>query len=82
MLGVLVRTLAEVTPADPAAGASLLEEWRTHLSGREPRLGLVGAGSDYASFCHHIGVPVLDLGLSGASGGGRGGLIVRHPYTL
>ena len=69
LLGVLTRTLAELAPAEPSSSASLLAEWREHLSGREPRLGLVGAGSDYAAFCHHACIPVLDLGLSGASGG-------------
>ena len=37
--------------------------------GPPPRLRLPGSGSDYTVFLHHLGIPVLDIGFGGNSGG-------------
>ena len=60
---------------------TLLDDWTAAAAARapegtppddwdaRPRLGLVGSGSDYTVFLHHLGLPVLDLGLGGNGGG-------------
>ena len=64
--GVLARALGQVALAP---GRTLLEQWLA--TGREglPRLALPGSGSDYTVFLHHLGIPVLDLGFAGNTGG-------------
>ena len=48
---------------DPESGKSVL--------GRQPDLmGAPGSGSDYASFVHHVGVPVINAGFGGPGLGG------------
>lgn len=45
---------------------SLWDQWSAR---GEPRLRLPGSGSDYTVFLHHLGIPVLDIGFGGNSGG-------------
>jgi N-acetylated-alpha-linked acidic dipeptidase len=67
ILGTLRRAL-EGVPAIDGSG-SLWDSWAAVAGERGPRLGLPGSGSDYAVFLHHLGLPILDLSLSGSSGG-------------
>ena len=63
---------------DPVQNVSLQERNRARLrvSGNEDaeredlRIYPLGAGSDYTPFIHHAGVPSLNLGFGGESGGG------------
>ena len=63
---------------DPIQNVSLQERNRARLrvSGNEDaeredlRIYPLGAGSDYTPFIHHAGVPSLNLGFGGESGGG------------
>ncbi|MDF1798966.1 MAG: M28 family peptidase [Planctomycetota bacterium] len=76
--GTLERALARVPspiPRQTEAGdePSLRDDWygaaRTADPDAVPHLGLPGSGSDYTVFLHHLGLPVLDLGLGGNGGG-------------
>ena len=68
---------------DPVQNVSLQERNRARLrvSGNEDaeredlRIYPLGAGSDYTPFIHHAGVPSLNLGFGGESGGGALSLI-------
>lgn len=64
-----IRRAAERVPDPVQAGRSLADAWIAAAGDGGPRLGLPGSGSDYTAFLHHLGVPVLDLGLSGNAGG-------------
>ena len=77
LLGTL-RAALERVPAGPDAmrGAdedvsSLWDEWSAtaHKTAREPSLALLGSGSDFTVFLHHLNLPVLDISLSGNGGG-------------
>ncbi|MEZ6004917.1 MAG: M28 family peptidase [Planctomycetota bacterium] len=64
--GFLADTLDKM--ALPSEFQGTRPSWRD--SGGAPRaLGLPGSGSDFASFLHHLGLPVLDLSFQGNSGG-------------
>lgn len=66
-----LRTVLERIPAAPREGQaprSVYAEW-SQASNGNPRLELPGSGSDFAVFLHHLNLPVLDFGLSGARGG-------------
>lgn len=73
LLGTLQRALERI-PAPPLEtdlaladeAGTLWDQWST---GSAPALSLPGSGSDYTVFLHHLGVPVLDLGFGGNSGG-------------
>lgn len=69
----LMRLVEEVTRRVPAVDAepgwSLFDQWSAAAGPAGPRLGLLGSGSDYTVFLHHLGLPVLDLGLGGNAGG-------------
>jgi N-acetylated-alpha-linked acidic dipeptidase len=67
----LMRVLREAVGAiDSLAvpGRSLWDEY-TQNGTREPTFGLPGSGSDFAGFLHHLGLPLLELGFHGNSGG-------------
>lgn len=69
----LVRALERVpepvrASADPT-GRTLAVAWRARFGDGEPTLPLPGSGSDFTVFLHHLGVPVLDLTLSGVGSG-------------
>jgi N-acetylated-alpha-linked acidic dipeptidase len=72
--GVLARALAQVAETSapgadaPLAGRTLLDQWHGS-AGDLPRFNLPGSGSDFTVFLHHLGLPVIDLGFSGNSGG-------------
>ncbi len=68
LLGSLEGVLTEL-PSKSFPDENLWQEWNRRLRGREPSLGLPGSGSDFAAFLHHASLPVIDFGLSGASGG-------------
>lgn len=53
----------------PKTGASMADDWLNAAKDGQPHLGLPGSGSDYTVFLHHLGIPVLDFGLSGNGGG-------------
>ena len=67
VLGTL-RAALEGVPAVDASG-SLWDSWVAAAGEGGPTLGLPGSGSDYTVFLHHLGLPILDLSLSGAGGG-------------
>ena len=54
---------------DPAAedGRTLFDTWSE--DGRAPELGLLGSGSDFTVFVHHLGLPALHFALRGNRGG-------------
>lgn len=64
LLGTLQGALEGVPSAQ--VDGSLWAEWSAEGA---PRLGLVGSGSDYTVFLHHLGLPVLDLGFGGVGSG-------------
>lgn len=72
LLGTLERVL-RATPAAPSteanAPANLWDEWVAAAGEGGPHLGLPGSGSDFAAFVHHLNLPMLEVGLGGASGG-------------
>jgi N-acetylated-alpha-linked acidic dipeptidase len=47
----------------------LAEAWLDSRAGKGFERDLPGSGSDFAVFQHHLGLPVLDLGLHGNGGG-------------
>ena len=62
----LERVPAPGMPSDK----NLADQWRAQRRGEEDwRLGLVGSGSDYTVFLHHLGVPVIDVSFGGNRGG-------------
>ncbi|MDZ4771645.1 MAG: M28 family peptidase [Planctomycetota bacterium] len=56
-------------PRGDADPKSLLEDWKADRKMVPLSIGLAGSGSDFAVFLHHLGVPTLDIGLSGNRGG-------------
>lgn len=67
LLGVLRAVSERSRTAD--GSKSLWDDWCSRATDGKPSLGLPGAGSDDAVFAHHLNVPVLNVGLSGNSGG-------------
>ena len=59
----------EAVENEPAASEKQASLWDQWSAGGEPRLSLPGSGSDYTVFLHHLGIPVLDIGFGGNSGG-------------
>lgn len=53
----------------PGASTNLWQDWCARVKDGEPQLGLPGAGSDHAVFAHHLGLPVVEPGFGGHSGG-------------
>ncbi|MBM3988973.1 MAG: M28 family peptidase [Planctomycetes bacterium] len=53
----------------PGASTSLWQDWCARTKDGAPQLGLPGAGSDHAVFAHHLGIPVVEPGFGGHSGG-------------
>lgn len=53
----------------PGATTNLWQDWCARAKDGAPSLGLPGAGSDHAVFAHHLGVPVIEPGFGGHSGG-------------
>ena len=67
VLGTLRKGLERVPAVE--GGGSLWDGWVRSTGEEGPRLGLPGSGSDYTVFLHHLGLPIVDLGLSGSAGG-------------
>ncbi|MEM7310061.1 MAG: M28 family peptidase [Planctomycetota bacterium] len=61
-----LRAALERVP-DPAADSGTV--WDQWAGAGTPRPGLPGSGSDYTVFLHHLSIPVVDISLSGNSGG-------------
>jgi N-acetylated-alpha-linked acidic dipeptidase len=59
---------------DPQTHVSVLDRYiaSRKVSGAEPEFHLapLGSGSDYTVFLHHLGIPSLNIGFGGESGGG------------
>ena len=53
----------------PGASTNLWQDWAARTRDGAPQLGLPGAGSDHAVFAHHLGIPVVEPGFGGHSGG-------------
>jgi N-acetylated-alpha-linked acidic dipeptidase len=53
----------------PGASTNLWQDWCARVKDGAPALGLPGAGSDHAVFAHHLGLPVVEPGFGGHSGG-------------
>ncbi|TAJ24188.1 MAG: M28 family peptidase [Planctomycetota bacterium] len=67
MMRVLRETCASIdSVATP--GRSLWDEY-TQGGTKSPAFSLPGSGSDFAAFVHHAGLPMLELGFGGGSGG-------------
>jgi N-acetylated-alpha-linked acidic dipeptidase len=72
LLGVTRAALEGQAPAasDRAAGhAHLGQQLAEGADDEGVSLGLPGSGSDFAVFLHHLGIPVVELGFHGNSGG-------------
>lgn len=64
----LARVPSPTPDAEGTAPGNLRDRW---LEDREERtLRILGSGSDYTVFLHHLGLPVLDIGFGGNQGGG------------
>ncbi|MGD2069550.1 MAG: M28 family peptidase, partial [Gemmatimonadota bacterium] len=59
--------------SDPVTGRSLAAHWGERFTDSVPRLGDIGAGSDWTAFLHHAGVPSLQWTMNG-----RGTYAVYH----
>lgn len=71
----VTQIAADVT--DPETGVSVLERRRAAMAvqGQKPPAGdmsisPLGSGSDYTPFLQHLGIPALNMGYGGESGGG------------
>ncbi len=60
-----VRKVARVVPQARDAERTVHEVWG---GGGEPRLGVLGGGSDHVAFLCHVGVPSVALGGGGSEG--------------
>lgn len=70
---LLEHVLAAATDVrDPVSGRTVAEEWADR-SPEHPRIGDIGAGSDWTAFLHHAGVPSLQWTMNG-----RGTYAVYH----
>jgi N-acetylated-alpha-linked acidic dipeptidase len=58
------KSIQAVNTPDPKARMDIMK--RNHLL-----LGALGSGSDYSPFIQHLGIPSLNLGFGGESGGGE-----------
>jgi N-acetylated-alpha-linked acidic dipeptidase len=67
----LVRSAAEAVD-DPVTGRTVAQEWVDRADGA-PKIGDIGAGSDWTAFLHHAGVPSLQWTMNG-----RGTYAVYH----
>ena len=69
----LLAALEGIVQPGKASGeppnATLADAWRASFPDGAPELGLVGSGSDFTVFVHHLGVPVLDLSFGGVGAG-------------
>ncbi|XP_019353093.2 aminopeptidase NAALADL1 [Alligator mississippiensis] len=63
----VIFTAAKQVPAPGSGTGSVYDNWRHHTNrsspayGVVPSLGSLGAGSDYASFIHYLGITSMDL---------------------
>lgn len=69
LLGLVEAVTRRVPAALELEGTSLFDQWSAAVGDATPRLGLLGSGSDYTVFLHHLGLPVLDLTLVGGQAG-------------
>jgi N-acetylated-alpha-linked acidic dipeptidase len=67
MMRVLREACASIDSLS-TPGRSLWDEW-SQGGTKEPKFSLPGSGSDFAAFVHHLGLPMLELGFGGGSGG-------------
>ncbi|XP_034954737.2 aminopeptidase NAALADL1 [Zootoca vivipara] len=64
---VIFAAAQQVKTAAAASSPSVYENWKQHFSrnssvyGIIPSLGSLGAGSDYASFIHYLGITSMDI---------------------
>ncbi|HET8667857.1 MAG TPA: M28 family metallopeptidase, partial [Terriglobales bacterium] len=65
-LGRLIREITRDVPSP--AGGSVYENWRNQQTrpgangaDTEPRIGVMGNGSDYTAFIDHLGIPASDV---------------------
>lgn len=66
--GVSILERSKSLAAVQAAGAAKKKEV---LNKKNISLGALGSGSDYTPFIQHLGIPSLNLGFGGESGGGE-----------
>lgn len=64
MLGAIEPLLRRFAGTD---GKTLWDQWLERTP--SPSLSLPGSGSDFAVFVHHLGVPYVEVGFGGNSGG-------------
>jgi len=65
--GVLEEALKRV-PDPKAPARNLWQGWRSE-DGKAKELGLLGSGSDFTVFVHHLGLPALNFSFHGNAGG-------------
>ena len=66
----VLRRASELVPA-PDSGGTIYDLWRRQsktAAGKEPAMGNLGGGSDFAGFYNHLGIPALDWGFGGGQG--------------
>ena len=66
----VVRRATQLVPAPDSIG-SIYDLWRRQTStpaGKEPAMGNLGGGSDFAGFYNHLGIPAMDWGFGGGQG--------------
>lgn len=66
----VLRRATQLVPA-PDSGGVIYDLWRRQSkteAGKEPAMGNLGGGSDFAGFYNHLGIPALDWGFGGGQG--------------
>lgn len=66
LLDAVIRASAVAVPSPIFEGKTVYDDWladlqRADSSLEEPSLALLGTGSDYTAFFHHLGIPAVDM---------------------
>ena len=64
-------SIAERRKANDVVHASNDKDKKELLASHTMKIDALGSGSDFSSFMQHLGIPCLDLGFGGESGGGE-----------
>lgn len=72
LLSEVLRSTTRLVPSPIDSSKSVYDDWLAHLQTKkakggedgqltDPSLGLIGTGSDYTAFYHHLGIPSVDM---------------------
>ncbi|KAL3477277.1 hypothetical protein BJX99DRAFT_246249 [Aspergillus californicus] len=66
LLDSVLRSASALVPSPVSEGKSVYDDWLEDLRRRDgeleqPSLALLGTGSDYTAFFHHLGIPSIDM---------------------